>query len=223
MVIYEQKSELTAEQPSRRERKSEETRTRIFQAAMQLFAQHGFPNVTVEQITEAADVGKGTFFNYFPTKEHILVAMAEVKKDLVASAAREAREATTVKPLILQLVTNMAQTTASRQTVLRSLLGGAFTNEVMMKHFHGVLMAARSAAVEIMKRGQELGEIRQDIPAAELGRMMQTMGFGTAVLWSLQPEQPDLQAWLTQSMEVFWQGIKAGPVIQKSSKRTEPK
>ena len=43
----------------RRERRAAETRLRLFRCALQLFAQRGFPNVTVEDITEAADVGKG--------------------------------------------------------------------------------------------------------------------------------------------------------------------
>ncbi|HLJ42079.1 MAG TPA: TetR family transcriptional regulator, partial [Candidatus Acidoferrales bacterium] len=52
----------------RRERRRTETRERIFRAALDLFAERGFMETTVEDITEAADVGKGTFFNYFPTK-----------------------------------------------------------------------------------------------------------------------------------------------------------
>jgi len=56
----------------RRERKAAETRERIFRAAIELFACRGLSNVTVEQITERADVGKGTFFNYFASKEEVL-------------------------------------------------------------------------------------------------------------------------------------------------------
>src|SRR5216683_1954195 len=58
--------------PSRRQRRSADIRERLFGAALQLFAQKGFAETTVEDITEAADVGKGTFFNYFPSKDHIL-------------------------------------------------------------------------------------------------------------------------------------------------------
>ncbi len=60
----------------RRQRRAAETRLRLFRCALQLFAQRGFPNVTVEDITEAADVGKGTFFNYFESKDHVLGVMA---------------------------------------------------------------------------------------------------------------------------------------------------
>ena len=221
MVINEQKSEIEASngKGDRRQRRSEENRARILRAAAKLFTEHGFSNVTVEQITEAADVGKGTFFNYFPTKEHILVAMAQERKDLVAQAAREAQQATSVKPLALRLAMNMAQANAGNPAMVRNLLGTACANEVMLQHVQGVLAAARSAASEIMRRGQELGEVRRDIPHAELARMMQTVGFGTIVLWSLQPEPPDLEAWLTQSMENFWRGIAAEPTAPKSSKK----
>src|SRR5213080_4647486 len=63
----------------RRQRRSAEIRERLFRAALNLFAKKGFAETTVEDITEAADVGKGTFFNYFPSKDHILLAFSDVQ------------------------------------------------------------------------------------------------------------------------------------------------
>jgi AcrR family transcriptional regulator len=76
----------------RRERRAAETRVRLFRSALQLIAKRGFPNVTVEEITEAADVGKGTFFNYFETKDHVLGVMAEIQLGKVREAASIAGE-----------------------------------------------------------------------------------------------------------------------------------
>src|SRR5215469_4980586 len=70
----------------RRERKAAETRLKLFRCAMQLFAERGFANVTVEDITEAADVGKGTFFNYFKGKDSVLSVMAEIQLGKVHNA-----------------------------------------------------------------------------------------------------------------------------------------
>jgi len=76
--------------PDRRKRRAAETRVRLFRCALQLFAERGFPNVTVEDITEAADVGKGTFFNYFESKDHVLGVMAEIQLGKVKDAASRA-------------------------------------------------------------------------------------------------------------------------------------
>src|SRR5438874_8484314 len=46
----------------------------IVAAAVRLFSEHGIEAVTVDEIAAAADVGKGTIYNYFETKEDIVVA-----------------------------------------------------------------------------------------------------------------------------------------------------
>ena len=53
-----------------------------------------FPSVTVEDITEAADVGKGTFFNYFESKDHVLGVMAEIQLGKVREAVTLAESGT---------------------------------------------------------------------------------------------------------------------------------
>jgi AcrR family transcriptional regulator len=55
--------------PDRRIRKRLATRQGISDAATRLFVERGFDNVTVDEIAEAADVGRMTVFNHFPRKE----------------------------------------------------------------------------------------------------------------------------------------------------------
>ena len=57
----------------RRDRKKLATRQSLRNAALQLVAERGFANVTIEDITEAADVAPRTFFNYFPSKESAVI------------------------------------------------------------------------------------------------------------------------------------------------------
>src|ERR1035441_3181255 len=76
----------------RRQRRAAETRIRLFHCALELFSKRGFQNVTVEDITQAADVGKGTFFNYFETKDHVLGVMAEIQLGKVGEAVARAAQ-----------------------------------------------------------------------------------------------------------------------------------
>src|SRR5579859_935664 len=72
-----------------RERKKEETRRHIAATAIRLFLEHGFDQVSVAQVAEAANVSKMTVFNYFPTKEDLALAPIE---EHVADEARVVRE-----------------------------------------------------------------------------------------------------------------------------------
>ena len=57
---------------SRRERERAQRRDDILRAAREVFFQRGFHTVTVDDIAAAAEVGKGTVYLYFDTKETIL-------------------------------------------------------------------------------------------------------------------------------------------------------
>ena len=56
-----------------RERKKQQTRAALADAALRLALAKGPDQVTVEEIAEAADVSVRTFFNYFPHKEHAIL------------------------------------------------------------------------------------------------------------------------------------------------------
>ena len=57
-----------------RQRKKEEVRLRLYKAALRLFRSRGYEQTTVQDIVDLAQTSKATFFAYFPTKEHVLVA-----------------------------------------------------------------------------------------------------------------------------------------------------
>jgi len=65
--------DLTVEAPSRRERKKEATRRALQDVALRLVEDRGLAGVTVDDITEAADVASRTFFNYFSSKEDAVI------------------------------------------------------------------------------------------------------------------------------------------------------
>ena len=72
-----------------RERKKRATRGAIRDAAMRLFAEHGFAGTTIDQIAEAANVSRATVFTYFPTKEEIVFGEGGAVIDALAVRLRE--------------------------------------------------------------------------------------------------------------------------------------
>ncbi len=73
-------------EPGLRERKKQQTRSAIHEAALQLIDERGPEATTVDQICQAADVSSRTFFNYFPSKAAALLQLPETP---VTPEARE--------------------------------------------------------------------------------------------------------------------------------------
>src|SRR5215471_11112282 len=193
---------------SRRTRRRNETKERLFRTALKLFAKKGYVNTRVDEITAAADVAKGTFFNYFPTKEHLLFALSERQQEVIRRAGAAASSASSIKPVIEQFAHDIAAGPGGSPLMMRSLLGTAFLHEVMVKRFSELLIFGRGEIAKIMQRGQELGEIRTDRTAEQLARSLQSVIFATNALWALCGDK-DLHESLNNALEVFWRGAEA--------------
>jgi AcrR family transcriptional regulator len=73
----------------RGERRKRETRDRLLGAALTLMAERGLHGVAINEITEAADVGFGSFYNHFESKEAIYeVVVAEVLTRFAETVSR---------------------------------------------------------------------------------------------------------------------------------------
>jgi len=72
-----------------RERKKAAQRSKILKAALFCFARHGFERSKIEQIAKRAEVGKGSIYHYFPSKE---VLFATVQKETLEELFRTMAE-----------------------------------------------------------------------------------------------------------------------------------
>ncbi|SRR5579875_1624057 len=172
---------------NRRERRRAETRERLFRAALDLFARRGYMETTVEDITEAADVGKGTFFNYFPTKEHVLATFGAQRIAEIERGLEHARRGP-VLPILRDLATHLAGQATESPALLRAIYAAHASCEPVRAELQKRLKIGRRLLAQIFKLAQERGEIRADISAAELARITQVVLLGVAIAWALNPD-----------------------------------
>lgn len=89
---------------SRHTERKERTRKALLKATRQLVLERGHQKTSIKQITDQANVGLGTFYNYFETKQHAFEAVLEEMRDAF-QARLEAVRAPLKDPATLVAVT----------------------------------------------------------------------------------------------------------------------
>jgi AcrR family transcriptional regulator len=191
----------------RRQRRAAETRLRLFRCALQLIAERGFPNVTVEDITEAADVGKGTFFNYFETKDHVLSVMAEIQLGKMREAAsRSVVGKQTIQTVLRQLAHRLSEEPGRSPALARALISSFLASEGIREILKRTMHEGRKTIGEIVAAGQLRGEINPRLKKGKVALQFFQAIMGTVLLWSLH-EKPALETWIEDSFQHFWRSI----------------
>ena len=191
----------------RRQRRSAETRERLFRAALKLFTEKGFAETTVEDITNAADVGKGTFFNYFPSKEHILIAFSEMQLGKLQQAVENLRHNQEPMPAFLRAMSvRMTEEPARAPDVVRAILLANLSSSSVRQIMRENHARAHGLLTQLVQVGQDRGEFRRDLPASELAHVFRQTVFGTLLIWSVSGDA-SLPERISTALNVLWMGL----------------
>lgn len=178
----------------RRERKKEETKQRIFLAAVKLFNDKGFDSTTVDEIAEAADVSKGTFFNYFPRKEALVEYLAEENLEVAeaAAAAPQASASEKIRAIYDAMAASYEENPELSRTLMKSAAG-----RLCCPAQGGAWQRFELLAVQIIREGQARGEFRASQDAHAVHGALVSCFVGSVMWWlgeRAESEDPHLRA-----------------------------
>jgi len=168
------------EKMGRRERKKLQSRKMILEAAISEFSKKGYKETSVADIMTAADLGIGTFYNYFASKEELLFSLLGRLGETIRMALAEARAA---ERSSLELLEVGARVTAKfldeNRFVMPLFLSVSHhkPQEGAEDKPHPSRMAPQVKRVftEIIREGQKAGEIRGDVPVDLIAEMFHSL------------------------------------------------
>jgi len=197
---------------SRRERKKQETRQRLMEAALRLFREHGYNAATVEKIAEAADVAKSTFFNYFETKEAILPVLAEWRLQQLEEALLPEQGAPVSPVARIKLALCLVAKDPLSDPVLTRCLFAATMHHPGVHPVHTLT----NLLAEQVRQAQAAGEVRADLDPIYLGSVIRALFFQQVMTWHHGSRPAPLQEVLDATVDLLLDGI-AGPRWRQSS------
>jgi AcrR family transcriptional regulator len=157
-----ERSAASAQPVDRHARRRARTRARLIEAARTTFAQQGIDATRINEITDAADVGFGSFYNYFDSKEAIVAAVAGE----AATAAGEAIDAATMEIEDPAEVVAVAHRSIVRKAAEDAEFGWLL---VRLEISHDLVFEALEPyAARDLQRGVEAGRFAVDDPEVAL-------------------------------------------------------
>ncbi len=203
---------------SRRARKKAILRELLFDTAMDLFATQGYDGTTVREITEIADVAKGTFFNYFPSKESVLLAYHErlgleihERAEQIAETSLSARDRF---ERFFGQISRIARREKTRLAVLiRQVVGhpGLVPPIGMVAREHTSWRFLWPSVLAIhrgfLEEGRERGELRADIDSATAATIISSIWSTTLIQWAFSDGGFSFQKVMSKRMDVLFAGL----------------
>jgi len=191
---------------SRWERRKERTQRRLLEAAERLFRTQGFDATTVEEIAEAADVAKGTFFNYFESKESVLGVILYTRiQPLLATPPGAGQPA---DERILQLIVALWEELYPYRHIARRIFFQA-----MATPSEGSPAAVRpiTTLAALIAEGQAQGLFRPEVDAELAAMYVSAFFFKLFVLECIHRDSPpdDWRALLERALDLLYHGLKA--------------
>lgn len=191
---------------TRTQKRQKETKERIFRTAMDLFIKKGFENTTVSDITEAADIGKGTFFTYFPTKEAVFRQLGEMMMESMSAAAQQGLDAKQPVPVVLKntLTAPAGWHAANKpitQQMIRSKYSSLEADTPNKRRFFELLL-------NLIRSGQDRGELSREVNPQDAAIVLAGTYFAVIAFWAIT-ENASLREMLAASVDVILNGLVA--------------
>ena len=172
------------ERSSRRERRKEETLSRIETVAWDLFRRRGYEATSTREIAEGADIAAGTFFNYFPEKRSLLIHLMQRQIDSATNRAFEAMAPSTLERELTELFAALTQCYAKERRLSRVFIKELlFTDGQRRTESAAWTFGLVKRISSLVERAQRRGELDPSIDPMEAAQQVFSTHYFGLVTW----------------------------------------
>jgi AcrR family transcriptional regulator len=182
----------TVDTPTKKRRSREETRQRLLDASIKVFARNGYERATVDEIVREAGFSKGAFYVHFESKEDLFWEMLQERIDAQQEVFRQAMDenlsVTENEQRILDAMFSMSRGPIGPAIFLEFTAHG-MRNEKVRERLAEMYERWHSFAVEVIEHGRETGKVRDDVDVSLLASVLIAIFEGSMIQSQFAPER----------------------------------
>lgn len=191
-----------------RKQRKNELKELIFSTSLQLFKEKGYERVTVDEITQACGIAKGTFYNYFPRKDTILLHLGSYQMEVVYQAISHTSNLPGIKERLLTIFRELFGYLEENRDLVKVVYFELFHSPMLMEQEGKQVKDFQAALIPIMKEGIAKKELKEHMNPEGLSSLVISIYFQTVISWLSFPDQVQnpVSTFLEQ-FEMVWEGI----------------
>lgn len=197
-----------------REKAAIETRKKLLKTGQKLIMKNGLSNVSVEDITNAAGVAKGTFYTYFKRKEDIVCEICREPFADIAKRFCESKEPSIEKKLAVYFNDFMTEVQRYGINICREWLRDVITpaNVTDAKDTQKWQYDTKTL-LDMLNFAVKNGELKKNTPTETLTHIIMTQMYGMMLCWCMSDAEFNPLDWTHKFCELQLKNILK-PYIQ---------
>jgi len=193
---------------SLRETKKIDTKNKIFEVAGRLFKEKGFENTTVDEITSEARIGKGTFFNYFPTKTALLQYFGELKEEQIHDIIKnETMRNIPTKEKIKNIMVITAKCYEKNKELTKLFFFEHIKYSGSRTWEEGSSQRSSKFLIYLLNEGVRKGEVRTDIDLNKAGEHLSSVFLTSMIDWLRSERDYHFSEDISDRVDMIFDGI----------------
>ncbi|MCC2328810.1 TetR/AcrR family transcriptional regulator [Bacillus wiedmannii] len=191
-----------------RETRKKELKELIFLKAVQLFQERGYENVTVQDITTACGIAKGTFFNYFPKKENILLFLGDSQIELWNESLKAYENVEHPKERIKLVLGNLLDRFTGHGDLMQHAVFEIIKSNYLVENEVKSIQQLQECLSSIIAEAKATGKLNSKWDIHIITSTIMSTYFYTLMSHSLlHANEINAKNILNQQLDVVWEGI----------------
>ncbi|MDO4277703.1 TetR/AcrR family transcriptional regulator [Lachnoclostridium edouardi] len=185
------------------------TKSRIVSAAWKLFYEQGYEDTTVDEIVEESGTSKGSFYHYFEGKDALLSSLSYLFDEKYQELMENMDQNMDSFDQLIYL--NQELFTMIENSISLDLLARLYSSQLVTKGEKHLLDRDRyyyKILKQIVKKGQEKGELRSDKSANELTKIYALCERALLYDWCICNGEYSLKSYAREMMPMFLEKLK---------------
>ncbi|WP_226669277.1 TetR/AcrR family transcriptional regulator [Metabacillus litoralis] len=189
-----------------REERKKELKKQIFLKSIKLFKEYGYDNVTVEKIATSCGIAKGTFFNYFPKKEHLLLYLGNSQNDFLREIIQKYQNVK-IKQKLLLIFKDLLSVYLENSDLLKITLSETIRSA--LKDESRNINLFTETLIALMEEAKTNKEINTRFESRVIASVLVGIYFNTLINWSVSQDISDnIFPIFREQFEMIWEGVE---------------